>query len=259
MNSASPASFALVRTMLDLRFRQVTLASREWLTDEYVRVRLIGDDLAGFASLGADDHCRVFFPDGPVDSVDELRAAPSREYTPLEWGEDWLDIEFAVHGTDGIAAPWAANAPIGAPAGVGGPRGSLVIEGTPDAWFLAGDETAVPAMRRFAAGMPADAVGRIIVEVPDVARELPIVAPAGVTLEFVHRGDALAGEALAGRLNDIDADERPTGSVFGFIAAEQAIVRPGRALLLDRWALANDQIIVKGYWKRNEAEYHAPH
>ena len=61
-----------------------------------------------------------------------------------------LDLEFAIHGghdqaaTEGIAAPWAASAETGAPAGVGGPRGSLVLTGRPDAWFLAGDETAVP-------------------------------------------------------------------------------------------------------------------
>jgi NADPH-dependent ferric siderophore reductase len=36
-------------------------------------------------------------------------------------------------------------------------------------------------------------------------------------------------------------------------------VKPGRALLLDRWELDPDRIIVKGYWKRGETEYHAPH
>ena len=47
--------------------------------------------------------------------------------------------------------------------------------------------------------------------------------------------------------------------MFGFVAAEQAIVKSGRALLRERWALPAEQIVVKGYWKRGEAEYHAPH
>lgn len=42
-----------------------------------------------------------------------------------------------------------------------------------------------------------------------------------------------------------------------FVAAEQAIVKAGRALLIERWGL--DRIVVKGYWKRNESEHHAPH
>ncbi|KAF2412479.1 NADPH-dependent ferric siderophore reductase, partial [Microbacterium sp. B35-04] len=92
------SAFSLEPTGLELRFRRVTLAAREWLTPSYVRVRLQGDELAGFASLGADDHLRIFFPDGDPQSVEELRAAPSREYTPLAWGEGWLELEFAIHG-----------------------------------------------------------------------------------------------------------------------------------------------------------------
>ncbi|MDR2996662.1 MAG: siderophore-interacting protein, partial [Microbacterium sp.] len=101
------SGFQLERRGLDLRFRSVTLASRERIAPDYVRVRLTGSDLAGFASLGCDDHMRLFFPAGPVSSVEEMRAAPSREYTPLAWGEDWLEVEFAVHGDEGVAARWA--------------------------------------------------------------------------------------------------------------------------------------------------------
>lgn len=258
--STSPM-FRLERRPLDLRFRPVTLARRDWVTSTYVRIRLEGADLRGFESLGCDDHIRVFFPDTPPSSEQELRAAPSRDYTPLEWDGDagWLDLEFAVHGDEGIAAPWAATADLGASAGVGGPRGSLALTGRPDSWFLAGDETAVPAMRRYAQLMDAAASGRILVEVTDAEHELPIDAPAGVAVEQVHRGSAAAGSVLAARLEALASGSRPAGEVFGFVAAEQFIVKPGRALLLDRWGLRSDGVIVKGYWKRGESEYHAPH
>ncbi|QEW02899.1 siderophore-interacting protein [Microbacterium lushaniae] len=262
MTNSTQAPFVLTRRGLDLRFRSAVLAQRQWVTDAYVRLRLEGDDLRGFVSLGCDDHMRLFFPDGPVDTVEQMRAAPSREYTPLAWGEGWLDVEFAIHGDDGhrgVAAEWAASAPLGAPVGVGGPRGSMVVEGAPDAWFLAGDETAVPAMRRFAASMPADAVGTVLVEVPDAAHELAIEAPAGVVVSYVHRGNAVGGTALAARLDAMDASDRPTGDVFAFIGAEQAVVRPGRALAVERWGLDPARIVVKGYWKRGDAAFHAPH
>ncbi|ALJ21543.1 siderophore-interacting protein [Microbacterium sp. No. 7] len=254
-------TFTLERQALELRFRSVHLAARQWLTPDYVRVRLEGADLRGFDSPGSDDHIRIFFPDAPPASVEELRAAPSREYTPLAWdAEDgWLDLEFAVHGADGVAAPWGATAELGAIAGIGGPRGSMVLNGRPDGWLLAGDETAVPAMRRFAHLMDAGAVGRVLVEVTDAAHELPIDTPPGVVVEQVHRGDAAPGTALAARLDALGADDRPAGAVFGFVAAEQAIVKTGRALLLDRWGLDADHIVVKGYWKSGETEYHAPH
>lgn len=260
--TTSSTAFALTRRGLDLKFRTATLAERTWETDTYVRVRLRGPELVGFTSPGSDDHMRLFFPDGPVASVDEMRAAPSREYTPLAWAEDWLDVEFAIHGDlgdRGVAAEWAASAPIGATIGVGGPRGSMLIEGAPDAWFLAGDETAVPAIRRFAASMPDDAIGRILVEVPDAAHELSIVAPVGVHVAYVHRGAASGGEVLSARLDALTSADRPHGDVFAFIAAEQSIVRSGRALAIERWGLDADRIVVKGYWKRGEDTFHAPH
>ncbi len=260
ITSTRPASFRLERQPLDLRFRMTHLAERQWLTPHYVRVRLAGDDLAGFSSLGSDDHIRVFFPAAPPATVEELRAAPSREYTPLAWDAEagWLDLEFAIHG-DGIASRWAATAEIGAVAGVGGPRGSLVLHGRPDAWLLAGDETAVPAMRRFAALMDADAHGRIVVEVADAAHELSIAAPSGVTVSFVHRGSDAAGAALARTLDALTTADRPAGDVFAFVGAEQSIVKPARALLQERWELPTDTFVAKGYWKRGETEYHAPH
>ena len=72
----STPSFTLSRTGLELRFRQVHLAARQWLTADYVRIRLEGADLRGFTSLGSDDHLRVFFPDTPPASV-EGQSAPS--------------------------------------------------------------------------------------------------------------------------------------------------------------------------------------
>ncbi|WJL94660.1 siderophore-interacting protein [Microbacterium sp. ET2] len=199
------SSFSFRPEGLELRFRRVRLHSREWLTPGYVRVRLVGDELAGFVSLGADDHLRIFFPEGEPETVEELRAAASREYTPARFDADWLDLEFAVHGdpdagTAGVAAAWAATAPLGALAGIGGPRGSKVVDGRPDYWLLAGDETAVPAMRRFAGLMDDEAQGRILVEVDDAAHELPIDAPAGVGVEQVHRDTTAPGSALAARL-----------------------------------------------------------
>lgn len=250
------SAFTIERHSLELRFRSATLTHREQLAPDYVRVRLQGVELAGFDSLGADDHLRLFFADGPTTSVEELRAAPSREYTPLAWGDDWLEVEFAVHGDEGVGAPWAASAPLGSFVGIGGPRGSAVITGTPGSWLLAGDETAIPAIRRFAASIPDDAPARIVIEVASEADHVAIQAPTSV--QWLHRGDAPAGSALIAFLDGLGEADAPGEDPFCFIAAEQSIVKPGRALLA-RWRVDPTQAVVKGYWKRGEAEYHAPH
>lgn len=254
--SDTKSVFTIERRGLDLRFRNVTLSAREWLAPDFVRVRVTGSDLQGFSSLGADDHMRLFFPDGPTNSVEELRASPSREYTPLAWGDGWLDIEFAVHGDAGVAARWAATAPLGSTIGVGGPRGSAIISGSPGAWLLVGDETAIPAIRRFAAQIPAAASARIVIETAASAGEVDIDAP--VDVEWLHRGDAPAGSALIAFLDALTTEDAIGDDPFVFIAAEQSVVKPGRALL-ERWAVDPSRAVVKGYWKRGEVEYHAPH
>ncbi|WP_311244891.1 siderophore-interacting protein [Microbacterium sp. WCS2018Hpa-23] len=254
--SDTKSGFSLERRGLDLRFRTVTLSAREWLAPDFVRVRLTGGDLEGFDSPGSDDHMRLFFPTGPVSSVEEMRASPSREYTPLAWGPDWLDVEFAVHGDAGIAAPRAATAPLGSSIGVGGPRGSMVLTGAPGSWLLVGDETAIPAIRRFAALITTDVDARIVIETVSTGREIDIEAP--VDVEWLHRGDAPSGSALIAFLDGLTAEDSIGDDPFVFIAAEQSIVRPGRALL-DRWGVDTARAVVKGYWKRGEAEYHAPH
>ncbi|MFE6964772.1 siderophore-interacting protein [Agromyces sp. NPDC057679] len=255
-------AFTLARRSNDLVFRPARLASRRFLVADYVRVRLEGEALIGFDSPGADDHIRVFFPEGDAASleIDELRAAPSREVTPLAWdaAAGTLDLELLVHGDEGIAGRWAADAAIGASVGIGGPRGSLVIEGEPEGWLLAGDETSLPAIRRLARRMPRDARGLVVLEANGAGADYAFEAPEGVRIEWIARGAGSPSSALIARLDALTADDRPSGDVFAFVAAEQSVVKPGRALL-ERWGLDADRAVVKGYWRRGDAEYHAPH
>ncbi|NHI16319.1 siderophore-interacting protein [Microbacterium excoecariae] len=261
-SNTDTATYRLERESLDLRFRSATLTGREWLSEHYVRVRVEGEELAGFGSTGHDDHIRIFLPDERPDTVDELRQAPSREFTPLAWGttaagSPYLDLEFALHGDEGVASVWAQRAPLGAFCGVGGPRGALRVEGEPDGWLLAGDETAIPQIRRYAQLIPEDAPALILVEVRGAAHQLKIDAP--VPVEFVNRGGAFPGTALADALGQMDEDDRPGEDPFVFVAAEQAIVKPARALVVDRWGLDLDRRVIKGYWKSGDTEYHAAH
>lgn len=253
--------FRLERRALANGPRRVRVRAVEDVTPTYRRIALEGD-LAGFDSLGSDDHLRIFFvPDevelprgdaGP-EAFQALRAHPSREYTPVEWSDTELVLDFVLHGdgeTAGPATTWARRAVPGLGAAIGGPRGSMVFDGVPDSWLLAGDRTALPAIRRFARlaapGAPVDVV--LIAE--DPADEQELVSPGDLRVAWVRD--------LAGLLEGVAAARRVPGDGFAFLAAEQSIVRPGRELLLDRGADL-ERSVVKGYWKRGEAEYHAPH
>lgn len=247
---AAGPSFALVRTPVSNPPRRVTVVGVEDLTPSYRRIRLAGD-FAAFESRGADDHLRIFFtpPDFDGEDVTRMREHPSREYTPAAWEDETLTLDFVLHGS-GPASEWAGRAVPGDTAMIGGPRGSLVIEGSPDWWILAGDRTALPAIRRFlqqvAPGAPVDVV--VIAEAADDEQSLD---SSGV---LAVRWVASVAELVA------TLAELPVraGDGFVFVAAEQSVVRPARETLLAR-GIDLDRAVVKGYWKQGEAEYHAPH
>ena len=251
------STYSLVRTPLQNVPRRVTVSGIEDLTPTYRRIRLAGD-FAGFDSLGADDHLRIFFvpADAEIASPDEMRAFGSREYTPVAWDEGSLTLDFVLHGpsgdsgADGPAMAWARSATVGTGAMIGGPRGSLVIDGRPDWWLLAGDRTALPAIRRHlgqvAPGVPVD----VVLVAEDAADEQTLESAGDLSVTWVRSLDALV-EALA-------AAPVHAGDGFAFIAAEQSVVRPAREYLTGR-GIDLDRAVVKGYWKRGEAEYHAPH
>lgn len=244
--------FTLERTPLEHRPRAAAVATIEDVTPSYRRITLAGD-FDGFDSLGADDHLRIFFlPDGTVLADDpeargtQMREHPSREFTPVAWDARSLTLDFVLHG-EGVAGLWAANAAVGSVAGIGGPRGSRVLDGTPDWWLLAGDRTALPAINRFlrlvTPGTPVD----VLLVAEDEADEQPLETAGELSVRWVRSQQALA-DALA------DVPERD-GDGFAFIAAEQSIVKPGRGMLTAR-GHDLDRAIVKGYWKIDTPEHH---
>ncbi len=236
---------------LESRLRPATLRSRQWLTPGYVRVRLAGPELRGFSAPGADDHVRIFFaPPGSAapPTPEQWREFESREYTPVasDPAAGWVDFDLLVH-PGGTGSDWAASAPVGSVVAVAGPRRSNAVGGEPDALFLAGDETAVPAISRFLKERRPGTPARVLVEVAEANRLVPLPTDDATSLTLLVRPLQSLASALAG-LTEAD---RPVGNVLGFVAAESSVVQPARELFQGRWRLPAEATIVKGYWRRD--------
>lgn len=261
--TAEKTAFALRRVPLELRRRRVAVGRIEDLAPSYRRVHFTGPDLAGFASPGADDHLRIFFPPPgeplPTAQGDALPAGlVSREYTPVSWdGTGSLAIDFVLHG-DGPAANWAAAARAGDQVYLGGPRGSLIVEGAPQWWLLAGDLTALPAIRRrlaaVAPGTPVD----VVLLCDDPGHRQQLHSPGELTVTWLHPAAGAPAGDVSPLVAALAAAPVRSGDGFVFIAAEQAVVAPGREFLARR-GIDPDRAVVKGYWKRGDTGYHAPH
>lgn len=232
---------------LELALRPAVLVERWWLTDGYVRIRVAGESLRGFTSPGADDHVRLFLAgsESPTQP-EEWRTLPSREYTPVAFDSDagWVDFDMVIHG-DGLASNFAAEAPIGSALAVAGPRRSRKLVGDPDSWFLAGDETALPAINRFLALRQPESPVRVLLEVCEANREVPVESLSRSEVTWVTRPLNNLADAL-GTLGDLD---RPPGQVFAFVAGESRVVPAARALFA-RWQIHPDYAVSKGYWRQ---------
>lgn len=213
----------VIRTRHEPKRRNLRVRDVCRVTPNMVRVRLSGEDLAGFSSVGFDDHIKLFFgPDG----------AEKRDYTPRrfdpETGE--LTLDFAIHG-NGPATEWAITAQPGDTLTIGGPRGSKTIAGEIEHWLLIGDETALPAMGRFVEEAGAGKRVTLIGAVRGVEEEQAFDTKADLSTHWCHRPEEAAQDPapLVSVLKALDLPAR----TFVWIAAEAGVSQALRQWMLD--------------------------
>ena len=76
---------------------------------------------------------------------------------------------------------------------IGGPRGSFIIPTNFDWHLLIGDDTALPAIARRLAELPAGTRAVVLAEVDGPADQVSFASAADVTVTWAHRNGAEAG------------------------------------------------------------------
>ncbi len=249
-----PNAAGIHRVMHEIKRRRLDVIRVTELTPHMRRITLGGPDLAGFTSLGSDDHIKLFFAQTPEQqaTLEALHAGAEsegpkpamRDYTPRRYdaaaGE--LDIDFVLHG-DGPASTWAEQAAPGQHLYAGGPRGSMIVPDMFDSYLLIGDETALPAIARRLEELPAGRQVLALIEVADAAEQQTLRSAANVTVQWLHRDQ---GENLLSAVKTITL---PSGSLYTWIAAESATSRRVRRVLLDDFGVDENFLKAAGYWK----------
>ncbi|MGV9826545.1 MULTISPECIES: siderophore-interacting protein [unclassified Gordonia (in: high G+C Gram-positive bacteria)] len=263
------------------RVNSMRVLRREQITPHMVRLYLGGEGFDDFAAAlppaadrDTDMYVKIIFmPDG-ADVPEDFDPRASRSLPPeqqpvlrtytvrrIDTDASELAIDFVVHGDEGLAGPWAASVEPGTPVSFLGPgSGYRPASGVP--WhLLAADEAGLPALAAAVEALPADAVAKVFIEVAGPEDEVPLQAPAGADITWVHRGGP-AGEVGDDRAGDnapIIAAVRGADWLDGepqvFIHGEaQAVMHNLRAYVRKERGVSAANASISGYWRRGRTE-----
>jgi NADPH-dependent ferric siderophore reductase len=256
-HDADAAARAPRRVRHEPRRRQLEVKRIDRVAAHMVRVSL-GGDLDGFTSLGFDDHIKLFFPDAAAAPGGEPQML-ARDYTPRYYdaARNILEIDFAIHDA-GPATRWAEKARPGDTLAIGGPRGSFIIPLNFDWHLLIGDETAIPAISRRLAELPAGTRAVVLAEVDGPEDEVSFATKAQVTTTWAHRNGVAAGasDVLARTLKTM---RLPSGDYYAWVACESLVAKALRVDLLAAHGANKKWMRAAGYWRRGAVAVHDTH
>ena len=242
--------------------RVVEVVDVNQLTPRMVRIEFGGEGLEGFAAGEFTDHYVKFqFPPPDADYAapfdqEEIRATRPREewprtrtYSVRAWDPYRLrlNVDFVVHGDEGVAGPWAQQAAAGDRLQLQGPGGAYAPDPDASAYLMVGDPSVMPAiaaaLERVPEGRPVD----VVLQVADVDDQVELSTPGDLRLHWLHaRGD----EVLAEAVRELQLPDR----IDAFVHGEASSVRALRRYLIAERGMPREALSVSGYWKRSRTE-----
>ncbi|MGO1798259.1 MAG: siderophore-interacting protein [Microbacteriaceae bacterium] len=186
----------------------------------------------------------------PIELLPSTRTYSIRRFE-LDAGRVWID--FVTHGDEGVAGPWATNAQPGDPVVLGGIGGGYAPDAAADWHLLVGDESSIPAIAAALEAMPADAVGTALMEVQNESEQLDLIAPDGIEVRWLHRGDSQAGstDLLVDAVRALDWRD---GRVQVFAHGERGAMKQLRPHLTEERGLDRTQLSLSAYWALGRRE-----
>jgi NADPH-dependent ferric siderophore reductase len=231
----------------------------EDLTPSMRRIVLGGAGLRGYTTTGVgDEYVRLIFPapgaTEPIlptvtrdcldyDSIDlaTMRTYTVRDFDPVT-GE--VTVDFVVH-DGGVAAEWARAAAPGDLVGINSPAGLYDPPPAMTWQLLVADCAGLPAAARLLRDTPDSVRTRVVLEVPDEHHHLPLDAPAGTEITWVHGGNGHGPSRLE---EIVRALPRPEGEGYIWVAGETKVLRGVRKYLRRELGLPSSAFKTVGYW-----------
>jgi NADPH-dependent ferric siderophore reductase len=246
--------------------KRVEVVSVARVAPRLISVWVGGEGLEAFAGAAPTSHLKLFLPpagtselllpadtpEGPVWEHDEALRPVVRTYTPRRYdaARGTLEIQFVLHGT-GPASEWAQKAQPGDQAAVAGPGGRFSLDEAAAEWWMAADESALPALGTLLEALPASVTARVHVEVDGPDDEIPLPSAARTAVTWHHRRPQAWGTTLL-EAAGVDGMS-PNARIW--VACEAAAMRGIRRRLIAERPMPASFMITRGYWRAGERNY----
>jgi NADPH-dependent ferric siderophore reductase len=246
----------------------VEVRRTERISPNFVRVTLGGEQFAEMPDHGFDHWFRLYLPRESGETnfdlphhldmlgylkylrMDRATRPPMRNYTSRDFRKHALemDVDFVVHGDEGLATRWATRAKAG-------DRVALLDQGTgfdhdPAAThvLLVTDETGLPAVAGILRDLPGDKLGTAIIEVPHAEDVQELDAPSGVDVQWLVRDDP-HGKPGELALDAVRGWTKPDGTLQAYCVGEQALATGARRHLVNELHVPKSAVAFVGYWR----------
>ena len=248
----------------------VEVVSVSRIAPRLVSVWVGGEGLEAFADAAPTSHLKLFLPapgqdalvlpkpapDGPggagITSAEDGPRPTVRTYTPRRYdaATGTLEIQFVLHGA-GPASEWAERASVGDQLAVAGPGGRFSLDESAVEWWIAADESAIPALGTLLEALPSHVTARVHVEVAGPEDEIKLTSPAKTSITWHHRRPNAWGAALLDAAGKDGMD--PNARVW--VACEAAAMRAIRRRFIAERPILPSALITRGYWRVDEQNY----
>ena len=249
-------------------FREMTVTRIADVTPHMRRIKLSGSNLdQRYATHG--QHIKLLLPpegvlkpEWPVPGKDHLPVWPAEDRRPTmrtftvrhaDLDAGTIDVDFVLHGDDGVGSRWAMRAQPGDLVGVRGPIGPPLPK--VDWYLFVGDETALPGIARMLEALPATAKGVAIIEVSGESEQQPIRCKADIALRWLHRNGAQAGTTslLVDATRAVEMPP-PGTSIYATAGVEYNAFKAIRRYWREELQLDKKSVLPVAYWRRGRAE-----
>ncbi len=234
-----------------------SVINKQLLSPNMLRIKLMGAAIQDYPQDGEGGYIKLVFPQLNKDKTEQGKPL-LRTYTisNLDHTANTMDVDFVVHADGGPASLWAEQSKNGDTINIAGPGAGKPVDINADWFLIAGDMTALPAIRANLKKLPSDAKGYLVLEVISESDKQALdielsLLPKGLAVHWVLNSNPGNNKSLNDVIRSLQWLE---GEPAIWLAGELNDVLEARKHLKEQPLILKGRMYVSSYWQHGMTE-----